>query len=516
MERYFRLNLIEEGDKVEASVVAMEERALNWFQWWETQTEERNWEALKEAIIRRFQPDLIQNPYGPMLSLKQRGTVKEYREEFEMVIAPQRNFDRDILRGIFINGLKPEIKSELKLFNSRSLAEIMDTSLLIETRNEALYIRNKEEDKSNWKDKGPITYKPAVWGEGYKSKSSNSWPSTSGKNAAENKSNPSWFTPEGKKETEINPSDIRRVGPQLSQEEYLDRSRKGLCFKCGEKWNKEHSCKLKNYKLIMVEDSDNEEDIEGAKVEIKAEEGTTMEFKSMQLSVMSKEGIHSLRTFKVNGSLEWAEGKAEVAVLIDSGATHNFISQNLVKQLELPYTTTPGYKVQIGNGEKVSNNGRCENLTLCMQGTNIKQKFYMLNLEGTDLVLGMEWLTTLGNVEINFQKQSIKWKVQGVAQQIQGDPHLNSMEISLKTMTQILQDTGVGYFMFCEGQSVNEKSVACAGSLEKNLGALTKSWVQDDPQFITIEEYMFNQCDAKLGVTVKKSAVKLGEKILKP
>ncbi|CAH9130268.1 unnamed protein product [Cuscuta epithymum] len=213
-----------------------------------------------------------------MLSLKQTGSVQEFRDEFEMVIAPQINVDMEILRGIFLNGLQTEIKAELKLHNSSSLNEIMDRALLIKSRNEAIYLKGKGEEKVAGRDKGPITYKPAVWGEGYKSQSGNSWPSTSGKNAAENKSNPSWFTPEGKKETEIKPSDIRRVGPQLSQEEYLDRSRKGLRFKCGEKWSKEHTCKLKNYKLILVEDSDNEEEVEGAELEIAAE-GTTMEFK---------------------------------------------------------------------------------------------------------------------------------------------------------------------------------------------------------------------------------------------
>ncbi|CAH9068044.1 unnamed protein product, partial [Cuscuta europaea] len=71
MERYFRLNNIDDDEKVEASMVAMEDRALNWFHLWENQTEETSWEALKKSIIRRFQPEIIQNPYGPILSLKQ-------------------------------------------------------------------------------------------------------------------------------------------------------------------------------------------------------------------------------------------------------------------------------------------------------------------------------------------------------------------------------------------------------------------------------------------------------------
>ncbi|CAH9068042.1 unnamed protein product [Cuscuta europaea] len=178
-----------------------------------------------------------------------------------------------------------------------------------------------------------------------------------------------------------------------------------------------------------------------------------MESKSMQLSLMSKEGIPSLRAFKVKGYLKWKLGEQEVDVLIDSGATHNFISQGLVNQLKIPYQTIKGYKVQIGNGDRIANNGRCEGLALCLQKALIQQHFYILDL-GEQIVLGMEWLASLGDVEVNFQKQTIRWKEHGQEQLVQGDPQLNSLEVSLTTMTQILQDAGDGYLVFCEGISV--------------------------------------------------------------
>ncbi|MCI64544.1 1-phosphatidylinositol-3-phosphate 5-kinase-like protein, partial [Trifolium medium] len=44
VECYFRLNEVCMQDKVDMVVLAMEEKALNWFQWWEEQTPLRNWE----------------------------------------------------------------------------------------------------------------------------------------------------------------------------------------------------------------------------------------------------------------------------------------------------------------------------------------------------------------------------------------------------------------------------------------------------------------------------------------
>jgi len=48
-------------------------------------------------------------------------------------------------------------------------------------------------------------------------------------------------------------------GGRLSQAELRERSRKGLCFKCGETLGQDHVCKLKHYKFVLVEQSKGEE-----------------------------------------------------------------------------------------------------------------------------------------------------------------------------------------------------------------------------------------------------------------
>ncbi|MCI22938.1 hypothetical protein A2U01_0044116, partial [Trifolium medium] len=49
-KRYFRLYDVREHDKLDAIIIAMEEKALNWFQWWEDQTPLRTWEEFKAAV----------------------------------------------------------------------------------------------------------------------------------------------------------------------------------------------------------------------------------------------------------------------------------------------------------------------------------------------------------------------------------------------------------------------------------------------------------------------------------
>ena len=52
------------------------------------------------------------------------------------------------------------------------------------------------------------------------------------------------------------------------------------------------------------------------------------------------------------------------------------------------------------------------------------QSFFLLELGGVVVVLGMDWLSSLGNILPNFQKLTIRWKENGVVKMIQGDPTL--------------------------------------------------------------------------------------------
>lgn len=55
-------------------------------------------------------------------------------------------------------------------------------------------------------------------------------------------------------------------GRRLGLAELEERSKKGMCFKCGDKWNREHICKLKHMSLNLCENnSDKEEDVEEVK-----------------------------------------------------------------------------------------------------------------------------------------------------------------------------------------------------------------------------------------------------------
>ena len=63
----------------------------------------------------------------------------------------------------------------------------------------------------------------------------------------------------GPKQGEGSSGEKGNWGKKLSQVELQERSRKGLCFKCGERWGQDHICKMKRYSLLLVEGSDDDE-----------------------------------------------------------------------------------------------------------------------------------------------------------------------------------------------------------------------------------------------------------------
>ena len=81
---------------------------------------------------------------------------------------------------------------------------------------------------------------------------------------------------------------------------------------------------------------------------------------SAALCMSSLVGFCSTQSMKVRGKIM----SREVVVLIDSGASHNFISDDLVSELQFRYTPTNEFGVQMGNGEEIRASGVCRDLCL--------------------------------------------------------------------------------------------------------------------------------------------------------
>ena len=83
-------------------------------------------------------------------------------------------------------------------------------------------------------------------------------------------------------------------------------------------------------------------------------------------------------------------------ILIDSGSTHNFIDATLVSQLYLHVDTSQILEVKVANGDLIKTQGVCEKVLIWLQGHKFLVHLHVLPMGGCDLVLGTQWLGTLG------------------------------------------------------------------------------------------------------------------------
>ena len=83
----------------------------------------------------------------------------------------------------------------------------------------------------------------------------------------------------------------------------------------------------------------------------------------------------------------------DMVILIDSGSTHNFLDEALWKLLKLPIST---HEVRVANGDVLSTKGACNEVQIKLQGTLFQIDLNVLPLGGCDVVLGTQWLYSLG------------------------------------------------------------------------------------------------------------------------
>jgi hypothetical protein len=72
--------------------------------------------------------------------------------------------------------------------------------------------------------------------------------------------------------------------------------------------------------------------------------------------------------------------------------------------------------------------GHCENLCLQIGYYNMKYHMFSIDMGGCDIVLGVEWLRTLGPILMDFKELTMKFTQQGQQYKFQGFT-TNSLEI---------------------------------------------------------------------------------------
>lgn len=139
----------------------------------------------------------------------------------------------------------------------------------------------------------------------------------------------------------------------------------------------------------------------------------------------------------VTGSVK----RGSLNILVDSGSTHNFLDFYKAKRMGYTADQITPVLVAIANGEKLVCREVCQNLRWEIQGHEFMSDVFLLRLGGCDMVLGVEWLATLGDIVWNFQELTMKFSHKGQDYSLQGLEETKQKEIGVHVFEKLMQMT---------------------------------------------------------------------------
>jgi hypothetical protein len=93
--------------------------------------------------------------------------------------------------------------------------------------------------------------------------------------------------------------------------------------------------------------------------------------------------------------------------LLDSGSTHNFVDSEAASRAGIVFVAQHSLRVAVANGDRVESSRCCRNLKISIADEDFVIDSYGLALGSYEMVLGVQWLASLGPILWDFGKQSM-------------------------------------------------------------------------------------------------------------
>jgi hypothetical protein len=106
-------------------------------------------------------------------------------------------------------------------------------------------------------------------------------------------------------------------------------------------------------------------------------------------------------------------GAASFTALLDTGSTHNFIAEAAAARTGLAVHPSPRLTATVANGERIACPGVLRQATIAINGEDFSVDLYIMPLAGYDVVLGTQWMVTLGQMVWDFTTRTVAFTRHG-------------------------------------------------------------------------------------------------------
>jgi hypothetical protein len=227
------------------------------------------------------------------------------------------------------------------------------------------------------------------------------------------------FIPRTKPVTPNPPSTPIKI-QKLTRAEMVEHQLKGLCYNCDDKYFMRHKCKEQNIFMAISEDV-SEEDVEAPLVHV-SPKPTDITPPSDPSDVEPVISLNSLIGFSAPQTLELIGyiKHRKVIILVDSGSTHNFIHRCIAQETNCYIHAINNFQIMIVNGGSMKCGGHCENVHLQIGEYHLKSHIFYIDMGICDIVLGAEWIRTLGPILMDFKEFTMQFDQKGQQYKFQG------------------------------------------------------------------------------------------------
>jgi hypothetical protein len=127
------------------------------------------------------------------------------------------------------------------------------------------------------------------------------------------------------------------------------------------------------------------------------------------ISLNALTGFSAPQTLKLIGYIK----HKKVIILIDSGRTHNFIHRCIAQETNCYIRAVNNFQIMIANGGSMKCGGRSKNVHLQIGEYHLKSHMFAIHMGSCDIVLGAEWLRTLGPILMDFKELTMQFDQAG-------------------------------------------------------------------------------------------------------
>lgn len=174
-----------------------------------------------------------------------------------------------------------------------------------------------------------------------------------------------------------------------------------MCFHCDEKYSAGHKCKTPPQLLLLEHKALEQEPLPDVTMadEILVDELQNLEvMHHSSISYHAMAGGNTVSTLRFTGYIQ----HSPMQVMLDNESTHNFIQNSVANFLRLAVEPIPPFSVMVGSGQCLQCAGLVRQVPLSIQGCLLTMDFFVLPMYGSDIVLGISWIATLGRVVTDY------------------------------------------------------------------------------------------------------------------